>query len=61
MSRNVTRYCDKAVRLNNTEKFKVLSMMLLQNSCWFFIQPDANSKILYIYIYIYIYISVRYC
>jgi hypothetical protein len=48
--RDVTRYCDRAVKLNKTENFKVLSIMLLQNPCWSFMQPDAKSKILYIYI-----------
>ena len=53
MPSDVTRYCDKTVKLSNTENFKVLSMMLLQISCRSFMEPDANSKLFYIYIYIF--------
>jgi hypothetical protein len=49
---DVTRYCDKTFKLGNTENFKVLSMTLLQNSCWSLMEPDANSKILYTHIFL---------
>ena len=57
---DVTIYCDDSVNLSNTENFTILSMMLLQTSCWSFMEPDANPNILNIYIHIYpIFFPVR--